>query len=78
MDARDRTHSASSSWTQPRILYLTAYNVVFTTLWFSAFLNAIFHAGDGKLELFTATEPSARWIQTATLIEVLHSAFGMF
>lgn len=61
---------------QPRTLYLTAYNILFASLWASVFVRAISHLSDSKTELFTATEPQARWIQTASLIEVLHAAFG--
>ncbi|KNG48133.1 PTPLA-domain-containing protein [Stemphylium lycopersici] len=62
---------------QPRTLYLTAYNILFASLWASVFVRAISHLSDSKTELFTATEPQARWIQTASLIEVLHAAFGI-
>jgi very-long-chain (3R)-3-hydroxyacyl-CoA dehydratase len=65
--------SASS---HPRTLYLTAYNIIFASLWASIFFKAISHARDNKASLFNATEPPARWIQTASLIEVLHAAFG--
>ena len=58
------------------MLYLTAYNTLFATLWASIFVRAVYHAPDGKITLFNATEPQARWIQTASLIEVLHAAFG--
>jgi very-long-chain (3R)-3-hydroxyacyl-CoA dehydratase len=69
--------SPAATWYQPRMLYLTAYNLLFASLWASVFLKAISHARDGKAELFAATESQARWIQTASLIEVLHAAFGM-
>jgi very-long-chain (3R)-3-hydroxyacyl-CoA dehydratase len=62
---------------QPRLLYLTTYNLVFASLWASVFVRAISHAQKStKSELFAATEPQARWIQTASLLEVLHAAFG--
>jgi very-long-chain (3R)-3-hydroxyacyl-CoA dehydratase len=69
--------ATSGTWHGPRMLYLTAYNILFASLWASVFFKAISHASDGKTELFVATEPHARWIQTASLIEVLHAAFGM-
>jgi very-long-chain (3R)-3-hydroxyacyl-CoA dehydratase len=69
--------SPAAAWHQPRMLYLTAYNILFASLWASVFFKAISHARHGKTELFAATEPQARWIQTASLIEVLHAAFGM-
>lgn len=63
---------------QFRTIYLTAYNVLFASLWASVFVRAVSNARNSKFELFDATEPYARWIQTASLIEVLHAAFGMF
>ena len=74
--SRERTADAVAS--QPRTIYLTAYNVLFASLWASVFVRAMSNARNGKFELFDATEPYARWIQTASLIEVLHAAFGMF
>ncbi|KAI4692408.1 hypothetical protein J4E81_006822 [Alternaria sp. BMP 2799] len=62
---------------QPRTIYLTAYNVLFASLWASVFVRAVSNARNSKFELFDATEPYARWIQTASLIEVLHAAFGV-
>lgn len=64
------------SWQQPRIIYLTTYNVVFASLWASVILNASSHAFDSKTKLFAATEPQARWIQTVSLVEVLNAALG--
>lgn len=62
---------------QARLLYLTVYNLLFASLWASVFTNAISHAQSSRLDLFHATEAQARWIQTASLIEVLHAAFGI-
>lgn len=59
----------------PRTIYLTAYNAVFASLWFYTLAITLIHAQDSKEQLFTATSPQARWIQTASLIEILHSAF---
>jgi very-long-chain (3R)-3-hydroxyacyl-CoA dehydratase len=73
--AKKPTVSASS---HPRTLYLTAYNILFASLWASVFFKAISNARNSKTQLFNATEPHARWIQTASLIEVLHAAFGTF
>ena len=67
---------APAASVQPRTLYLTAYNVLFASLWASVFARAISNLSNSKTELFIATEPQARWIQTASLIEVLHAAFG--
>ncbi|KAH7344347.1 tyrosine phosphatase-like protein [Pyrenochaeta sp. MPI-SDFR-AT-0127] len=73
--SQDGASTAASQ--QPRILYLTAYNVVFALLWISVFLSAVFHALDSKPKLFAATEPQARWVQTISLVEVLHAAIGL-
>ncbi|KAF1917495.1 tyrosine phosphatase-like protein [Ampelomyces quisqualis] len=58
-------------------LYLTAYNILFASLWASVFINATSNAHHGKFNLFAATEAQARWIQTASLIEVVHAATGL-
>ena len=68
---------ATAAWHSPRKSYLTLYNVIFTVLWLSVFITTLSHALKSKITLFTATESRARWIQTATLIEVLHSATGI-
>jgi very-long-chain (3R)-3-hydroxyacyl-CoA dehydratase len=60
-----------------RKVYLTTYNLIFAALWASIFLKAISNAGSSKSQLFSATESPARWIQTASLIEVVHSATGL-
>jgi very-long-chain (3R)-3-hydroxyacyl-CoA dehydratase len=73
----ERTARAVASW-QPRTIYLTAYNILFASLWASVFVRAVSSAPTGRIGLFHATEAYARWIQTASLMEVLHAAFGMF
>jgi very-long-chain (3R)-3-hydroxyacyl-CoA dehydratase len=60
-----------------RKVYLTTYNLVFAALWTSVFIKAISNVGNSKSRLFSATEAPARWIQTASLIEVVHSATGL-
>jgi very-long-chain (3R)-3-hydroxyacyl-CoA dehydratase len=60
-----------------RKVYLTGYNLLFASLWTSVFINAASNAKNGKQNLFSATESQVRWIQTASLIEVLHSATGI-
>lgn len=65
------------SWTQPRILYLTLYNLLFAALWASVGIDTIRHVPRGKFILFEAIEPRVRWIQTFTLIEVVHAAIRM-
>lgn len=59
---------------QPRILYLTAYNLLFAALWVIVGITAIRNASGGKFVLFGAVEPLARWVQTFTMIEVVHAA----
>lgn len=61
---------------QPRILYLTLYNLLFASLWASIGLTTIRHASSGRFAVFEAVEPRARWVQTLTLIEVVHAAIG--
>ncbi|EDU42756.1 conserved hypothetical protein [Pyrenophora tritici-repentis Pt-1C-BFP] len=73
----ERNRSPATSWYEPRMLYLTAYNTLFASLWVSVFIRAVHQARHGKIALFATTEPQARWIQTASLIEVLHAAFGI-
>lgn len=72
------TSKTNTSWTQPRILYLTLYNLLFAALWASVGISAVAHAPRGKFVLFEAVEPRARWIQTFTLIEVVHAAVGEY
>ncbi|KAF2821468.1 PTPLA-domain-containing protein [Ophiobolus disseminans] len=60
-----------------RKLYLTLYNILFATLWSTIVITTLSTAPKGKAAVFAATEAKARWIQTATLIEVLHAATGI-
>ncbi|KAF9691479.1 hypothetical protein EKO04_010203 [Ascochyta lentis] len=79
-DKKTKHHDArgsASSWSQPRILYLTVYNLLFAALWVSVGTSAISHAQEGRFVLFEAVEPRTRWIQTFTLIEVVHAAVGL-
>jgi very-long-chain (3R)-3-hydroxyacyl-CoA dehydratase len=68
--------SSTATWTQPRVVYLTFYNLLFASLWASVGISAVNYASRGKFALFEAVEPRARWIQTFTLIEVVHAAVG--
>lgn len=61
-----------------RTIYLTCYNVVFALLWATSFVIAASRVWDGKVELFNATEAYVRWVQTLSLIEVVHAAVGKF
>lgn len=45
-------------------------------LWASVGITAINHTSKGKFALFEVVEPRARWVQTLTLIEVVHAAVG--
>ena len=76
-DQRRELTAPAVAW-QPRTIYLTAYNILFASLWAWVFVRAMSGAPRGRIWLFHATEAYARWIQTAALIEVLHAAFGMF
>lgn len=70
-------HAKQAPPSQIRLIYLTSYNLVFASLWASIFIRATSHAlTSSRIDLFRATEPHARWIQTASLIEVLHAACG--
>lgn len=74
--ARAENGTERSSSLQPRVLYLTVYNLLFAALWVSVGVCAMRNASQGKFILFEAVEPLARWVQTLTLIEVLHAAVG--
>ncbi|KAF2629462.1 PTPLA-domain-containing protein [Macroventuria anomochaeta] len=75
--SRTDTKSTIASWSQPRILYLTFYNLLFAALWASIGISAVDHASRGKYVLFEVVEPRARWVQTLTLVEVVHAAVGI-
>ena len=68
--------SNASNGMSPRVLYLTAYNLVFAALWASVFVNTVLHIPEGKERLFDTTEAHARWVQTLSLFEIVHSAIG--
>lgn len=61
-----------------RTVYLTVYNTVFAALWAGLFVYTVLNVRYGKREVFLATEPWARWLQTIALIEVAHAGFGMY
>src|SRR5689334_8673866 len=73
---RPKAQTPASS-TTPRLLYLTAYNTIFATLWVTIFYRAISQISAGKTSLFNETSSLARWVQTASLIEVAHAALGV-
>ena len=59
-----------------RTLYLTLFNTLFATLWLWIGVSALLNTSRGRLVLFEVVEPRARWVQTLTLIEVMHAAIG--
>lgn len=70
----DKVQEASSL----RTLYLTLYNTIFAALWLWIGGSTLANASRGRYVLFEAVEPRARWVQTLTLIEVVHAAIGTF
>lgn len=70
---------ASAPSTHPRILYLSLYNLLFALLWVAVGARALTHYlhGSGRQALFESVEPLARWVQTLTLVEVIHAAIGL-
>jgi hypothetical protein len=73
MARNDEKRDAAAS---PRKIYLTIYNITFAALWFSLLITTIITLPKGRLAVFAATSSQARWVQTASLIEVLHAATG--
>ncbi|KAF1354324.1 PTPLA-domain-containing protein [Lizonia empirigonia] len=73
----DSARSSTPPWSQLRTSYLTVYNLLFAALWASVGIRAASFAPRGKFVLFEALEPQARWVQTLTLIEVVHAAVGL-
>ncbi|KAF2027958.1 PTPLA-domain-containing protein [Setomelanomma holmii] len=61
----------------PRKLYLTIHNTLFFALWISVLYATISNFSNGKAAVFDATEQHTRCIQTATLVEIIHSAIGL-
>ncbi|EFQ32474.1 protein tyrosine phosphatase-like protein [Colletotrichum graminicola] len=64
-----------------RVAYLTLYNAIFASLWASVLFTvaATMSAGGGggAPAVYEAAEARSRWVQTLTLIEVVHSALGL-
>ena len=61
-----------------RALYLTLFNISFAALWLWIGASALLNTSRGRFVLFDVVEPRARWVQTFTLIEVVHAAIGTF
>ena len=59
-----------------RTLYLTLFNTLFAGLWLWIGASTLLNTSRGRFELFEVVEPRARWVQTLTLIEVVHAAIG--
>ncbi|KAK2016845.1 tyrosine phosphatase-like protein [Colletotrichum eremochloae] len=61
-----------------RIAYLTLYNALFASLWASIlFTVAAAAVSGGAPAVYEAVEARSRWVQTLTLLEVVHSAVGL-
>ncbi|KAM3416313.1 Very-long-chain (3R)-3-hydroxyacyl-CoA dehydratase [Cercospora zeina] len=60
-----------------RTQYLTAYNTVFSLLWLYVLVSALQALPGGRLHVFSVVERDARWIQTLSLLDVVHSATGL-
>ncbi|TDZ36117.1 putative very-long-chain (3R)-3-hydroxyacyl-CoA dehydratase [Colletotrichum spinosum] len=74
---QSRANGAAPQPRGPRIAYLTLYNALFAGLWASIFYSAVTSISNGRTAVFEATEPRARWVQTLTLVEVVHAATGL-
>ncbi|KAL1612779.1 hypothetical protein SLS60_001008 [Paraconiothyrium brasiliense] len=74
-----KVRSNAKDTKQLRIQYLTFYNIVFAALWFTAGITALIFVsfGSSRFEIFDEIEPLVRWIQTLTLVEVVHAAVGL-
>jgi very-long-chain (3R)-3-hydroxyacyl-CoA dehydratase len=68
------SHSSPKPSAPWRTAYLTIYNLFFACLWLSVLIRSIKYLPDGRHAVFSSVEPFTRWVQTATLIEVAHSA----
>ncbi|SMR58782.1 unnamed protein product [Zymoseptoria tritici ST99CH_1E4] len=60
-----------------RTAYLTFYNISFALLWSFVFVKTVRNIPHGRHAVFASTEPLARWVQTLTLVEVVHSVVGL-
>lgn len=65
------TEPSAPAW---RKSYLTIYNTIFACLWLCILFLALANISSNKTTLFKNVEPLARWIQTLSLFDVLHSA----
>jgi very-long-chain (3R)-3-hydroxyacyl-CoA dehydratase len=59
-------------------LYLTFYNAELAVLWLWLAVSVLLYGARGadRYELFDGVEFTARWVQTITLVEVVHAAVG--
>jgi very-long-chain (3R)-3-hydroxyacyl-CoA dehydratase len=71
--SRDEQARGTSSL---RTLYLTFFNTLFAGLWLWIGASALLNTSRGRFVLFEVVEPRARWVQTLTLVEVVHAAVG--
>lgn len=77
-DTRETRRPPSAKELSPRTLYLTFYNLTFSALWFGLLLKSLSTLPHGKYAVFDATATTARWVQTFSLIEILHAATGTY
>ncbi|OLN88081.1 putative very-long-chain (3R)-3-hydroxyacyl-CoA dehydratase 1 [Colletotrichum chlorophyti] len=62
----------------PRVIYLTLYNALFASFWASILITALAtQATEGRAAVYRTLESQSRWVQTFTLIEVVHAAVGL-
>ncbi|KAH9867976.1 hypothetical protein IAQ61_007282 [Plenodomus lingam] len=63
----------------PRTLYLTAFNTLFSALWASVFVHVVvlIWRGEERGRIFEQTEFGVRWLQSVTVVEILHSWIGL-
>ncbi|KAF2214038.1 hypothetical protein CERZMDRAFT_38044 [Cercospora zeae-maydis SCOH1-5] len=67
----------SRSISTSRKAYLTAYNTVFSLLWLYVLGSTLKALPGGRLHVFSVVERDARWVQTLSLLDVVHSATGL-
>lgn len=75
-NSQNNTANPPSPTSHLRTIYLTTYNLLFAALWTSVFTTTISHLSKPRETLFAATKPLALTNQTASLLEILHAAFG--
>jgi hypothetical protein len=61
-----------------RTYYLTAYNLVSAALWLRVFWSVVLISavGGGWEKVFAGADENVRYVQTAAVLEIVHSALG--